>query len=482
MTRIRPLPVAWLCVAVAMLSACSDASEGIDAGHGASDAQATSAEGSSADVPGLSLGPILGAVTDTSVKVWVRADRDGWFRVRYRETTADDVMVSEPVEILRDDDFTATVLLSGLKPSTDYRYEVVLSTDLGELVHPDELAFRTLPSSGQPLALRFAVGADINQTSIPALDEVAGMNPAFMLLIGDNIYADRVMESAEGYRAQYRKIWGGAELRDLMTHVPVFMTWDDHEVRNDWWQGLDTRYVPAREAFDEYQASHNPDPIEPGEIYYSFSAGDVDFFVLETRSNRSPNGAVDNGDKSMLGEAQLAALEEWLLTSQATFKVLVSSVMWSNFGTTGSDSWRGFRDERQRIIDTIYDNHIEGVVQISGDQHWSAIFRNSYGDPPLVIYELEPTPLAISNRVAPATDDPSILYRDDDHHAYGVVDIDTTVAPATIKLTVCATDLPCDPGNEPLPSTPFDAPRGADTIPTTISLTLNDMGFGDSGN
>jgi alkaline phosphatase D len=180
----------------------------------------------------------------------------------------------------------------------------------------------------------------------------------------------------------------------------------------------------------------------------------------------------------MLGNAQLLALEEWLLTSTATFKIVVSSVMWANFGTTQTDSWFGFQSERQRILDTVYDNGVEGVVIISGDQHWSTIVRNTSGDPPLVIYELEATPLAVNNRNATSSTDPSILFRDHDHGAYGVVAIDTTVSPATIKLTVCAVDLPCRPGQEPPPSTPLQAPTGAnESIPVTVSLDLDDMGF-----
>lgn len=432
--------------------------------------------------PVLSLGPILGAVTDTSVKVWVRADSGGGFRVRYRAMDpvpeGGEQRTSEPAELVAEHDFTGVLTLDALLPGTTYDYEVLMTSKTGEeLVHPARFTFRTLPPRGQRISLRFAVGADINRTEIPAFDAISAMDPDFMLLIGDQIYADRVEESADGYRAKYRQIWGGRHFRDFMTHVPVFMMWDDHEIRENYWAGRYTRYEPARQAFDEYQASHNPNPIHEGQAYYSFSAGDVDLFMLETRSNRSSNDDADDVEKSMLGNAQLLALEEWLLTSTATFKILISSVMWSNFGTTQTDSWLGFQSERQRIIDTIYDNGVEGVVIISGDQHWSTIVRNTYRDPPLVIYELEPTPLAFRTGNVSTSSDPSILFRDGDHNAYGVVDIDTTQSPATIKLTVCAVDLPCRPGEEPPPSTPRQAPPDNESIPTTVSLDLTDMGF-----
>ncbi len=50
----------------------------------------------------------------------------------------------------------------------------------------------------------------------------------------------------------------------------------------------------AKWAFDRYVGSHNPPSLVSNELYYDFSVGDVDFFVLDTRSFRDNNWEDDN--------------------------------------------------------------------------------------------------------------------------------------------------------------------------------------------
>ena len=69
-----------------------------------------------------------------------------------------------------------------------------------------------------------------------------------------------------------------------------FVLQDDHNLKNDYDEGTDTPlYGHARAAFDDYVAPHNPASPSPVAIYYTFTVGEVDFFVLDTRSYRSRN-------------------------------------------------------------------------------------------------------------------------------------------------------------------------------------------------
>ena len=54
----------------------------------------------------------------------------------------------------------------------------------------------------------------------------------------------------------------------------------------------------------------------------------LELFVLDTRSYRDPNSALDSQQqpKTMLGSEQLAWLKDGLASSSATWKVIVSSV------------------------------------------------------------------------------------------------------------------------------------------------------------
>jgi alkaline phosphatase D len=52
-------------------------------------------------------------------------------------------------------------------------------------------------------------------------------------------------------------------------------------------------------------------PDNPG-TYYRFSYGDIEFFMLDDRYYRSPNGAEDDGTKTMLGDKQWQWLKHGL--------------------------------------------------------------------------------------------------------------------------------------------------------------------------
>jgi alkaline phosphatase D len=162
-------------------------------------------------------------------------------------------------------------------------------------------------------------------------------------------------------------------------------------------------------------------------------AGPADVYVLDARSHRSPNSAPDNAAKTMLGATQKADLKAWLSASTAPFKFIVSSVPFSDFGTTNSDSWRGFTTERSELFDYIRDNRIGGVVLISGDQHWSAVFRNT-SFTPYRFYEFMPTPLWAFFRAPPTTTDPQILFKTGNRQMYALFDVDATASPP--RLTV----------------------------------------------
>ncbi len=78
----------------------------------------------------------------------------------------------------------------------------------------------------------------------------------------------------------------------------------------------------------------------------------------------------------MLGKAQKAWLLKELDRSEATFKVLASSVPWVLEAKGGSlDTWRGFQAEREEIFSFLEKKEIDGMVLISADRHRSDLWR-----------------------------------------------------------------------------------------------------------
>jgi alkaline phosphatase D len=427
--------------------------------------------------PRLMAGPILGAVTNESVKVWIRSDRDTPWSVSVwpRDEPAQVRRFAGP--LLQSSTYDVGVVeLTGLAPSTEYAYRVELGLPYPEaaVAADSALSFHTLTRDGASGHLRFTVGADIDHDSDqPIFTRIATEAPDFAMLIGDQIYADRVEPDLEGYTGEYTAAWNIAQLRELMSRVPMMMMWDDHEIRDNY-AGQGDRIVPARAAYELFVHAHNPDPIRADELYYSFEAGDVSLFVLDVRSHRSRDRAPDDDDKTMLGKRQREDLLHWLSHAPGRIKVVVSPVTFSNFATTGDDAWKSFGREREEIFSYIDEHRIDDVLLIAGDQHWSGVFE--YDRPAYRLFEFEPTPLSKARALSSTAESSEILARDDDHFVFGVVDIDTRDEPASIDLTLCAADRPCDPGAEPEPGTSLEVMGLADNVPFTVHLTTDEIG------
>lgn len=389
-----------------------------------------------AEATSITHGPVVGQVSDTTVSIWLRTGQAGQAKVLYKKTSESSWYVSGSVTTDSGADYTALIKLTNLKANSAYDYKIqVDDTDQANATS----TFTTLPAAGTASTFSFAFGADIYYPLTPhtIFDKILDKNPSFMLLVGDQMYADVGTSSVtlDDYRTRYRENWGESHFATFMKQVPTFFMWDDHEIQNDWSSGKTSLYIPARQAAEEYQFKANPTPRVAGELYYTFGVGEADFYVMDTRTFRSANNETDNSSKTMLGTEQKADLKRWLSSSQAKFKFLVSSVPFDDFATTPSDAWEAFTTERKEIFDYISDNNIEGVIFLTGDQHFSLIAKFTDIAPKYNLFEFLPTPLNITMRVEPSSSDSQILFKQDDIQNYGFFSVDTTVSPAKIIFT-----------------------------------------------
>ena len=389
--------------------------------------EATPAAGSGTAPDGparLTHGPLLGAVTDRAVRVWARSDRPARLQLEVKQSGRSwSGRTPGDVSLASEHDFTGVAEVTGLQPNTEYEYRPLLS---GVVQDDFGGTFRTLPAAGKPGAFRFALGGDLSAAYAPftILDRIQEQRPDFSLLVGDLIYADQpepIPADTEAYAAKYRANWSEPSFRRLTRSVPSFMMWDDHEIGNDYDGGKAGPYPPARTAQEVYVASHNPTPLRPDELYFTFRAANVEFFVLDTRSFRSPRAQPDGSGKTMLGADQKRALQAWLAESQAPFKVVVSSVPFHDFGGERPDAWGGYATERTELFEFVRRRRIAGVVALSGDQHWSSLVRHD----PFGIWEFNATPLAQAIGAHPAASDPRLVLAYDATPAFGLVEVDT---------------------------------------------------------
>jgi phosphodiesterase/alkaline phosphatase D-like protein len=431
--------------------------------------------------PRLTQGPILGGVAADGVKVWVRSESPAIWHVQvwpHGESveSPSKIEVTGP-QLTASNDFTASVRVSGLAPRTSYDYSVSLRAPSLQRDEPPAAQgeFHTLAPDGEPTRTRVVIGADITGSGPQTIfRQVGEVRPDFMLFIGDQVYADMADPTRDSYSAFYRRNWNIKYLRPMLQNVPAFMIWDDHEIEDNYWKGKSDRYAPARAAYELYVQEHNPEPYRSDALYYTFRSGDVSFFVLDVRSERSSNGVPDDEHKTMLGVRQKEDLVDWLTCEPAKLKVIVSPVIWNDWSMTRDDAWVAFTTEREDLLGYIANEQIGNVLFLSGDQHWSAVFR--FVRDGYAFYEFLPTPLSKTRASAPSNQTDEILARDDDNFVFGVVDIDTTQEPVTIDLTLCAAEKPCRPGEEPGPGTSLDVEGESENVPFTLHLTSQDLG------
>ena len=222
----------------------------------------------------LTHGPMLGHVTENSVRVWGRTSDPGEFTVRFGTDPSRLDQVSAAATTRLSHDNTGFVTLTGLQPDTRYHYQIFV------LQRPHGIAgsFRTLPSADivrneehNPRGLfnfRFEAGSCANQNPLHGIGHDAptyrNLNRDwadkvhFHIMNGDWLYEElrdypaeawrlhqgatalprsvQVMPTVVGVWENYRLyLERGVQLAQWHRNVPSYFTFDDHELVNDIW-------------------------------------------------------------------------------------------------------------------------------------------------------------------------------------------------------------------------------------------------------
>ncbi|MFO0767362.1 MAG: alkaline phosphatase D family protein [Nitrospiraceae bacterium] len=347
-----------------------------------------------------------GDVSDSSAVVWVRTTRPVVVRIDYAPAGPDSSAGAGLAHRERGTvegrtetsaDLTLKLDLRGLRSGTRYRLQ--LSASGSDATAAAE--FTTLPAPENTSPISFGWSGDLGgqgrcrtgADSYGIFSLIQDRAPDFFVFLGDTIYADDVCGlpnlpgsdfravTLEQFRAKQRYQRGSIPLQRFLASVPLFLTWDDHDVRNNF-AGPFESYMPAgRQALFEYWPIRAL-PHAPYRLYRRVRAGaDLELFFLDTRQYRSRNSEPDGPLKTMLGAEQLGWLTEGLRASTALWKVIVSSVPLSipKPGTAqepGYDGWAGgpdgtgFEQELKTIAQTIIEAPIRNVVWLTGDVHF----------------------------------------------------------------------------------------------------------------
>jgi alkaline phosphatase D len=300
-------------------------------------------------------------------------------------------------------------------------------------VDPVRMCDRNFITQPIPKLSRIAFGSCSDQNLDQSiLYRVVEKQPQLFVYLGDNIYGDtydmRVLE------AEYGKLSCKPEFQNLISHMNVIATWDDHDyghndVGNDYPEKVESKQVFMNfwgEKNDMQRQSHTG-------VYTSYYYGDssnlVQIILLDLRTFRSPlkTGSdgyyIPNYDSSvtMLGSEQWAWLQNELL-KPARVRIIGSS---SRFDTQydGDECWENFPYEIQKMFQTIRDAHANGVVFISGDVHFGELCKRM--EPNLYpLYDCTASPLA--RHANPAWGNAYQIAFAPEGYNFGMLDIDWT--------------------------------------------------------
>lgn len=292
---------------------------------------------------------------------------------------------------------------------------------------------RTLPTTNDastPLRFGFSSCQNWESGAYGAHRHLASEELDLFVWLGDYIYeygpgnngdvssaGQRVHDSPEvltldDYRQRYALYKSDVDLQTHHAVRPWLVTWDDHEVDNNY-AATATEDDQEAEAFaqrraDAYQAwwENMPTRLAPpvnGEdfvIYRSVEWGDLaHLHLLDGRQFRAPQPTdgepvslpglgnlgirqlspiARNPEHSMLGANQRRWLETQVAESQARWSVLANQVYMHGLNAfpgdvpaINTDTWDGYFGERQELLEAI-GGPAENVVVLSGDFHSSS--------------------------------------------------------------------------------------------------------------
>ncbi|MCF7689807.1 MAG: alkaline phosphatase D family protein [Cephaloticoccus sp.] len=317
------------------------------------------------------------------------------------------------------------VEVSGLRPDCWYWYRFKAA---GELSLTGRT--RTLPASGTaPDHLRFAFVScqKYEMGYYTAYEHLAREDLDLVIHLGDYIYEKEDSNAAvrphhqskcmtlDGYRARYAIGKCDPNLQAAHAMAPWILTWDDHEVANDYANAISEH--PDREPPTEfllrraaaYQAYYEHMPLRHSSlpqgaamlIYRRLNFGQLAAFnVLDTRQYRTdqpcggdtvaPCGGELDPTATIMGNRQREWLFNSLEQSSTRWNILAQQVQMARVDFTPGpelsidmDKWAGYEAERRRLLRHLRDRPVANTVVLTGDSHenWANELSTDFDDP-----------------------------------------------------------------------------------------------------
>jgi alkaline phosphatase D len=385
------------------------------------------------------------------------------------------------------------VIARGLQPQRDYWYRFTCGDAVSAVGHT-----RTAPAEDAAVQrMRFALVScqHYEQGYYTAHREIAGRDLDFVLFVGDYIYEGgasaplvrrhgaRPPHTLDEYRVRHALYKSDADLQAAHAAHPWIVTWDDHEVVNDYANDRDPAYTdPAvflRRRAAAYQAyfEHMPLALPPQgasmRIHDRYVWGRLaELWTLDCRQYRSHHacpGAKRDSNRSlretacaelsdpartMLGADQERWIDQGLAGSTRRWKLIGQSTQMSATGIetpegrkVWTDGWDGYPEARRRFLQGVANAGVGDLVVLGGDvhRHVAANLRVRPNDPdsPVIASEFVCTSISSSGSSRASMerlrrDNPDVKHARGDERGYAYVEL----TPERMQCELRATSHP----------------------------------------
>lgn len=350
------------------------------------------------------------------------------------------------------------VEVDGLRPDRIYWYRFLAPAAASPVGRT-----RTLPPpDALPTRLRFGLAScqRWEHGHYAAWRDMRAQDPDLVVFVGDYIYeyagskkgvrthTQPLCRTLEQYRARYALHKSDPLLQAMHAHCPWIVTWDDHEVANDYAGLQDEALSPdfAQRRAAAYQAYYENMPLASKVLIAGHQAPSgmcihhrVDygrlarFHVLDDRQYRVPQACQKEGRggartvrveqcqalrdpaRSLLGREQEAWLDagfaldrregtRWSVIAQQT-AFTPRDFAAEGGPAVGSDAWDGYPLSRETLLASLQRHAPRNPVIIGGDihMHWVADVhaQPSQPDSPIVAAEFTGTSISSQNGSSP---------------------------------------------------------------------------------
>ena len=332
-------------------------------------------------------------------------------------------------------------------------------------------------------------------------------NLDLVLFLGDYIYESPASATSarpgttgwvltlDDYRQRYALYKSDADLQAMHQTCPWLVTWDDHEVQNDYAGLQDGSSGPVQPSFAArraaaYQAFYEHMPLRASaltqalaglaggaemRIYQRVNYGRLaSFYMLDSRQYRDPQVCTRQGKKgastlnpssceawndparSLLGTPQ----EQWLTTELGR-----ASPQWNLLGqqtlfgqrdfqtaqrpgpTLWNDGWDGYSAARTRLTESLRGQAVPNPVLLGGDVHenWVGRVLADYAQPNSAAVAVEFCGTSISSNSSGTAAgsalmaerlarNPHFVYADGERKGYGVVELTPQRLRTTLRV------------------------------------------------